>query len=314
LFYSEAQRRPSDYVPSTVAAAALSYLREQTFPRLVDPPRFISRTRELPSQTEALMRAARAMIRTRVFAAAGVLALIALVATTITTWAALQPGAASISAPAVVSSAGTTGTSSTRVEDLSATTFVGGDPFVAQANYLSAVQGATPEAFRFLKGAQEAPVIGYVQQVGTQLALPGINGALRTKDNVDQWVAAQEAQRQASLSSVAPITVAPVWRGTLPGGTRIGGVYVTFYACVGNGFCGATASGVQAQPGVAACSYNLPFGTKFVIASDPSQRVFTCLDRGAIGPTWVDIWFYDVADGYAWQAAVGTHSDIIIVN
>ena len=58
---------------------------------------------------------------------------------------------------------------------------------------------------------------------------------------------------------------------------------------------------------------NLPFGTRFVITDDPSQRIFVCLDRGALAATWVDVWFYDVADGWAWQSGLGTRSDIIIV-
>ncbi|MGB2695193.1 MAG: hypothetical protein WBD55_08410 [Dehalococcoidia bacterium] len=314
MLYSEAQRRPSGYPSSTVVVAALAHLRERTFPRFVEPPRFISRTRALPSQTEALMRFVRGLTHPRVLIAAGVLALAILVATSISALAALQPNSSTASLPQVLSSASTTGTAATRVEDLSAATFVGGSPFFSQAQYLSASEGSLPQALIFLKGAQEAPVTDYMRQIGTLLVLPGINNTLEKQHQVQQWVAAQEAQRQVALTAAAPTTSAPVWQGNLPAGARISGAYVTFYACVGNGFCGNTASGAPAQPGVAACSYNLPFGTRFVVATDPTQRVFTCLDRGAIGPTWVDIWFYDVADGYAWQAAVGTHSDIIIVN
>jgi hypothetical protein len=40
--------------------------------------------------------------------------------------------------------------------------------------------------------------------------------------------------------------------------------------------------------------------------------VFTCLDRGALSATWVDVWFYDIADGWAWQSLVGTSGEIII--
>lgn len=260
------------------------------------------------------MRFVRGLTHPRVLIGAGVLALAILVATSISALAALQPTNSTASLPQVLSSASTTGTAATRVEDLSATTFVGGSPFFRQAQYLSASEGSMPEALLFLKGAQEAPVTDYLRQIGTQLALPGINSTLEKQHQIRQWVAAQETQRQVALTAAAPTTSAPVWQGSLPAGARISGASITFYACVGNGFCGNTASGAPAQPGVAACSYNLPFGTRFVVASDPTQRVFTCLDRGAIGPTWVDIWFYNVADGYAWQAAVGTHSDIIIIN
>lgn len=320
MFYSET-RRPSSYYyssSSTVAVAALAYLREQTFPRLVEPPQFIPSRRvgALSPPAVELARFLRGLVRPRVIAAAGVLALAIVVASTLTAWAALQPSSAATTAlPQVHSSAGTTATAATRVEDLSVATFVGASPFFQQARYLSALEGATPEAFRFIQGAEEAPLVAYVQDIGLRVALPGLNDAVQTKQQVEAWVAAEEAlaeaQRQAAAQAAA--SSAPVWRGSLSAGTRISGAYVTFYACVGNGFCGNTASGVPAQPGVAACSYNLPFGTRFVVANDPSQRVFTCLDRGALGPTWVDVWFYDVSEGYAWQAAVGTHSDIIIV-
>jgi hypothetical protein len=73
------------------------------------------------------------------------------------------------------------------------------------------------------------------------------------------------------------------------------------------------ANGQQAFPGAAACSYNMPFGTKFRIENDPAGRVFVCADRGALSASWVDIWFYDNADGWAWQSTVGTRSNIIIV-
>jgi hypothetical protein len=97
-------------------------------------------------------------------------------------------------------------------------------------------------------------------------------------------------------------------------GTVIYGVTNTFYACVGNGFCGNMANGQQVFAGAAACSNDLPMGTQFIINEDPTGRVFTCLDRGALGPTHVDVWFYDVADGYAWQSIVGSNVSITILN
>jgi hypothetical protein len=96
-------------------------------------------------------------------------------------------------------------------------------------------------------------------------------------------------------------------------GTRIPGATVTFYSCIDNGFCGNMATGDPVFAGAAACSADMPFGTRFVVANDPTGQVFVCMDRGLLAPTWVDVWFYDVADGWAWQAPVGTHSDIIIV-
>lgn len=96
-----------------------------------------------------------------------------------------------------------------------------------------------------------------------------------------------------------------------PGGV-IQGVRVTFYACLGNGFCGLMANGQQAFEGAAACSSDLPTGTRFSIVTDPTGRTYECLDRGRLAPTWVDVWWYDAADGWAWQSQVGSWSDIIV--
>lgn len=44
-------------------------------------------------------------------------------------------------------------------------------------------------------------------------------------------------------------------------------------------------------------------------------RVYECLDRGALATTWVDVFFYNTADGIAWQSLLGgTISDIELVN
>jgi hypothetical protein len=95
-------------------------------------------------------------------------------------------------------------------------------------------------------------------------------------------------------------------------GLLIPGARVTFYACVGDGFCGNMASGSPVFDGAAACSNDLAMGTRFSIVTDPTGRVYQCLDRGYLAPTWVDVWFYDVASGWPWQAVVGAWSDIII--
>jgi hypothetical protein len=95
-------------------------------------------------------------------------------------------------------------------------------------------------------------------------------------------------------------------------GLLIPGARVTFYACVGDGFCGNMASGSPVFDGAAACSNDLAMGTRFSIVTDPTGRVYQCLDRGHLAPTWVDVWFYDVASGWPWQSAVGAWSDIIV--
>ena len=92
---------------------------------------------------------------------------------------------------------------------------------------------------------------------------------------------------------------------------------VTIYGCTGpgGGFCGGMASGVRVFEGAAACSTNLPFGTKFRIHGDPTGRTYECLDRGHLSSTWVDIFFYNTSDGIRWQSLLGgTTSNIEIVN
>jgi hypothetical protein len=75
------------------------------------------------------------------------------------------------------------------------------------------------------------------------------------------------------------------------------------------------ATGIQVFEGAAACSGDLPFGTKIRIHGDPTGRVYECLDRGALATTWVDVFFYDTQAGIAWQSLLGgTVTNIEIVN
>ena len=92
---------------------------------------------------------------------------------------------------------------------------------------------------------------------------------------------------------------------------------ITVYGCVGpgGGFCNGMASGVGVFEGAAACSADLPFGTRVRISGDPTGRVYECLDRGHLATTWVDVFFYDTRDGIAWQSLLGgTLTNIEIVN
>jgi hypothetical protein len=92
---------------------------------------------------------------------------------------------------------------------------------------------------------------------------------------------------------------------------------ITIYGCVGpgGGFCGGMAGGGRVFEGAAACSKDLPLGTKLKIHGDPTGRVYECLDRGALPATWVDVYFYNTSDGIAWQGLLGgTMADIEIVN
>ena len=94
---------------------------------------------------------------------------------------------------------------------------------------------------------------------------------------------------------------------------RIDNVNLTFYDCLDQGFCGAMKSGRQVYEGAAACSWNLPEGTRFRIVGDPTRRVYICEDRGLLDDTWVDIFFHDPADGWKWQEAVGRYGTIEVV-
>ena len=94
---------------------------------------------------------------------------------------------------------------------------------------------------------------------------------------------------------------------------RIENVNLTFYDCLDQGFCGTMKSGEKVYEGAAACSWNLPEGTRFRIAGDPSKRTYVCEDRGMLENTWVDVFFYDPKDGWEWQKAVGRIGTIEII-
>jgi len=89
---------------------------------------------------------------------------------------------------------------------------------------------------------------------------------------------------------------------------------LTFYDCVDQGFCGDMANGEQVYEGAAACSYNLEFGTRFVIPNDPTNRVYVCKDRGLLNDTHVDIFWNHPDDGWRWQSAVGSWGPIEIID
>lgn len=138
-----------------------------------------------------------------------------------------------------------------------------------------------------------------------------------------------EAQRQAEAQALidyaaalraqekAAEAAAPVSRDTsvygINGSYVIANATITFYSCTGEGFCGNMANGQPVHEGAAACSDNLPLGTALRVLSDPSGRVLVCMDRGLLSPTWIDVFFYSAADGWAWQSVTGTVSDIEIL-
>ena len=228
-------------------------------------------------------------------------------------WAAFQPEASSSRLGTVHSSAGVTGTAGTRVTDLSAATFLGGIPFVQQSRALSAATGSTMSApERFVVGARQASVGEYIQDIGLLMVLPYLNNTAIIKENVEAWTSAV-AQQQAAIAATPPY-LAAFQAPVIASGTVIPGARATFYTCAGGGFCGAMANGQQVFAGAAACSSDLPFGTRFFLNADPARTVYTCLDRGALSATWVDIWFYSPAEGWAWQSMIGSvYSDITII-
>ena len=240
-------------------------------------------------------------------------------ATALPAWAARDRGSTAPPMNKIVSSEGVTGTAATRVPDLGAASFVGRIPFVQESRFLSAVSGGGPAGEQFIQGAREANLARYIDDVGMQMMLPYASSAIATRQAIDlwTWVSAANANRQLALQYQAAVrspSGSPIWQApAYATGTRLAST-VTFYACISDGFCGTMSNGQEVFPGAAACSTNLPFGTRFVINADPTARVFTCLDRGALTPTWVDIWFYDIADGWAWQSNIGTSSDITILN
>jgi hypothetical protein len=96
--------------------------------------------------------------------------------------------------------------------------------------------------------------------------------------------------------------------------SRIPNVNITFYDCKEQGFCGDMYNGRKVYQGAAACSWNLPIGTRFIIIGDTTRRTYTCEDRGLLDDTWVDVFWNNPRDGWKWQNLVGRHGTIEIVS
>lgn len=142
----------------------------------------------------------------------------------------------------------------------------------------------------------------------------------------DAYQAQQAQQAQAAQQAKVQAAAVPVRAAAKPYSlNRTSGVApgtiirarITIYGCTGpgGGFCQRMSSGGAPFPGAAACSDNLPFGTKLRIKGDPTGRTYECLDRGRLSATWVDVFFYNTTEGMAWQSRLGTTlADIEIVN
>jgi hypothetical protein len=234
-------------------------------------------------------------------------------------WAAIQPNAAQPSVATVVSSAGVTGTASSRIEDVGLRSVMQDFPVTQYQRIQSIVAGPGQVTFGFGNTVHEAQIARYGESLSANVMLPQLDGALQTKaaaaKYMEAMVAYEEAQEAARQAAAVPppgdFSGSVDSSGSVSG--SIAGTYITFYDCAIGGFCGNMASGTQVFAGAAACSYNLPSGTRFTIDGDPTGRTYVCLDRGGHGPTWVDIWFYHPDDGYSWQSIVGAYGTINII-
>jgi len=93
-------------------------------------------------------------------------------------------------------------------------------------------------------------------------------------------------------------------------GQTIEGVWITFYDCNVEGYCVATASGINLTKGgrYADCDPDYwPFGTRMTIVSDPHQYEWACVDTGSavLGQKHWDVWFYDQSDGETYLDEIG---------
>lgn len=72
---------------------------------------------------------------------------------------------------------------------------------------------------------------------------------------------------------------------------------------------GTTYHGRRTAPGIAACSWNLPAGTRLQFRDG---RVIECWDRGALGHAgWTDIWVASAAEG---REIARTYGDRAVVD
>jgi len=62
---------------------------------------------------------------------------------------------------------------------------------------------------------------------------------------------------------------------------------------------------------MAACGSAFEMGQHLRIPGIPGT--VQCLDHGLGPPLWVDAYFYDAADGWAWQAQVGSEIEVEVL-
>ena len=134
-----------------------------------------------------------------------------------------------------------------------------------------------------------------------------------TQPPLDEAAAALPVPILAQVASSEAREEDEILPAALPG-RLLHGVNVTFYDCLVQGFCGDMYNGEPVYEGAAACSWDLPLGTRFAIENDPTGRIYVCADRGLLSDTWVDIFFYSPEEGWAWQQRVGRYGTILILS
>ncbi|MBF6600862.1 MAG: hypothetical protein IVW36_10180 [Dehalococcoidia bacterium] len=158
-----------------------------------------------------------------------------------------------------------------------------------------------------------AAAIAGAQETQRLREFAALQSIARQRDLAAQ-AASRSAASRASVASAAPYSINRA-SGLAPGAVLR--ARITIYGCSGpgGGYCNRMSSGGAPFEGAAACSSNLPFGTKLTIDGDPSGRTYECLDRGNLSATWIDVFFQNTADGLAWQSRLGsTSTNIRIVN
>jgi hypothetical protein len=136
------------------------------------------------------------------------------------------------------------------------------------------------------------------------LELPLLQGASLTQTSAQTLGEGLDEAALAPVLAAEPITSRSI----------LNNVNITFYDCANQGFCGNMYNGRKVYEGAAACSWDLPIGTRFVIVGDPTHRIYTCEDRGLLANTWVDIFWYYPSQGHSWQSIVGRYGTIEIVS
>lgn len=99
---------------------------------------------------------------------------------------------------------------------------------------------------------------------------------------------------------------------------EVSGAHLTVYNCIGDngGYCFGskhTATGADLVPGTAACDQKY-LRRKFVVAGDPTNTVWTCLDTGLFSSPLFDLWFNDLKVGLGYLKTLPSPYKIVFVD